>query len=168
MQFPDEWARYTRHEGMIGLDAQRRISATTVVVAGLGGIGGPAALLCAKAGFGRLVICDRDRYELANIVEQLFAASDTVGQEKTAAATRELRRHNPYCEVIPMQREIRTETDAIRLMAGAEYVISGVDEPFARIVLSRAACSHGVPFLIPANIGWSVLYGCQMPSGSAL
>ena len=88
MDFSVEWGRYCRHAGMISLEAQRRIESSTVVIAGIGGIGGPVAMMCAKAGFGHIILCDRDQYELAIVVEQLFAAENTVGEDKTSVAAR--------------------------------------------------------------------------------
>lgn len=164
MDFSAEWGRYCRHAGMISLEAQKRIESSTVAIAGIGGIGAPAALMCAKAGFGHIILCDRDQYELANVVEQMFAAEDTIGEDKTSAAAREIKRHNSNCQVTMMQKEITCQTDADHVIDGADYVISGVDNPLPRIWLSRAAWRKKVPFLVPANIGWSILYVSQMPS----
>jgi molybdopterin/thiamine biosynthesis adenylyltransferase len=166
MDFSAEWGRYCRHAGMISLEAQKRIKSSTVVIAGIGGIGGPAALMCAKAGFGHIILCDRDQYELANVVEQLFAAEDTVGEDKTFAAAREIKRHNSDCKVAAIQREITCQTDGDNVIELADYVISGVDNPLPRIWLSRAAWKKKVPFLVPANIGWSVFYDSQIPGGT--
>lgn len=153
-----QWGRFCRHAGMISLDAQKRIQASTVAIAGVGGIGGAVAMMCAKAGFRRLILCDRDKYELVNVVEQMFATADTVDEDKTAAAAREVKRHNPQCEVKVLQHEIRSQADADAAVDGADYVISGVDNPCPRIWLRRAAKRQQAPFLVPANIGWSVLF----------
>lgn len=163
MDFSTEWGRYCRHSGMISLESQRRIESSTVAIAGIGGIGGPVAMMCAKAGFGKIILCDRDQYELANVVEQLFAAENTIGEDKTSVAAREIKRHNSECKVTAEQKEITCQADADNLIKIADYVISGVDNPLPRIWLSRAAWKKKVPFLVPANIGWSILYDSQMP-----
>ncbi len=163
MEIPKTWGRFCRHAGMISQKAQKRIEASTVAIAGIGGIGGAVAMLCAKAGFGKLILCDRDQYELANVVEQMFATEDTIGEDKTAAAAKEIRRHNPGCEIVALQKEITCQADADQAIKGSDYVISGVDNPLPRIWLTRAARKSGVPRLVPANLGWSILYDCQIP-----
>src|SRR5688572_59127 len=58
----DEIKRYSRHLIMpeMGIDAQRRIKAESVLCIGAGGLGSPAAMYLAAAGIGRLGIVDFD------------------------------------------------------------------------------------------------------------
>ena len=160
---PERYGRFSRHCGLLTLEEQQRISKTTVSIGGLGGIGGAVAMLCAKAGFGHLIICDRDQYELANVVEQMFATIDTVGHDKTVAAASEIRRHNPACRITPIKLDIRTEADAESIMNGADIVVSAVDNPFTRILLGRAAEKVSLPFIVSANLGWSIFYQAKFP-----
>lgn len=157
------WGRFCRHSGMISLEGQRRISATCVAVGGLGGIGGAVTMMLAKAGFGKLYLCDFDRYEEANTVEQMFAASDTIGKDKATVAKAEALRHGPECQVFATNEPIRTQQDADRLVAHADYVVSGVDNAIARLLLARAAEARGLPFIVPANVGWSVFFSYRSP-----
>jgi molybdopterin/thiamine biosynthesis adenylyltransferase len=149
---------------MISLEAQKRIQSSTVAIAGVGGIGGAVAMMCAKAGFGHLILCDHDQYEMVNIVEQMFATRTTVGEDKTSAAAHEIRRHNPGCKVTTIQREIRCQKDAEAVVRRANYLVSAVDNPFARILLARSSRACRIPLFVPANVGWTVLFEIFLPS----
>lgn len=152
-----------RHFGMISPEEQEKICSATVAVAGVGGIGSLASLLCAKAGFGRLIVCDHDQYEIANIVEQNFANYEVVGRDKSRVAKEELEKHNKFCQVEAIQKEIRTQEDANMLAAEADFIISGVDNVISRLLISRAAVQRGIPLILPGCIGWNIFHSIYMP-----
>ena len=54
--------RYARHVSLpqIGIDGQRKISASSVLVIGAGGLGSPVIMYLAAAGVGRIGIIDFD------------------------------------------------------------------------------------------------------------
>ncbi|MBC7645009.1 MAG: ThiF family adenylyltransferase, partial [Thermoleophilia bacterium] len=54
----DRQVRWFGQEGVDGPAAQRRLAASTVLVLGVGGLGGSVAELLARSGVGRLVLLD--------------------------------------------------------------------------------------------------------------
>ncbi len=152
---------------MISEEEKEKIHNSTVAIGGIGGIGAISAFLCAKVGFGRIIVCDRDQYEVANIVEQFFASYETIGVDKTLAAKKELEKHSLFAKIEAVQGEILTSKDADGLASEADYLISGVDNAKARILLTRAAKSRNIPVVISANIGWTALHTIHMPEAFA-
>jgi molybdopterin/thiamine biosynthesis adenylyltransferase len=65
----EELLRYGRHLILpeVGLQGQRRLKASSVLLVGAGGLGSPLALYLAAAGVGRLGIVDFDRVEESNL-----------------------------------------------------------------------------------------------------
>ena len=153
----------SRHFGMISSEEQEEIRNSSVAIAGVGGIGAIASLLCAKVGFGRIRICDIDQYEVENIVEQLFANYETIGRHKNEVAKECLEEHSRSCRVEIATGGIYTQEDADELVAEADFVISGVDNPKPRLLLGRAANKRWIPYVISANIGWTVFHTIHMP-----
>lgn len=152
-----------RQLGLWGRESQEKIGRATVAVGGVGGIGAISSLMLAKAGVGRLRLCDLDHYGPENIVEQAFASWDTVGQPKVDTALAELARHTHHTELDGFSGDLSREEDALRLVAGADVVISGVDNAPARIMLGRICARRGIPLVVPANVGWCVLHTVYMP-----
>jgi adenylyltransferase/sulfurtransferase len=58
----DEIRRYSRHLILpeIGMDGQRRLKGSSVLLIGAGGLGSPVALYLAAAGVGRIGLVDPD------------------------------------------------------------------------------------------------------------
>lgn len=83
------WDRQLRWFAQTGADAvrsQQRLQASSVLVIGLGGVGGSVVEALGRAGVGRLVGADFDTVDLENLPrQQLFVQTD-VGAAKVAAA----------------------------------------------------------------------------------
>jgi molybdopterin/thiamine biosynthesis adenylyltransferase len=152
-----------RQVGLWGPEAQEKIRGATVAVGGVGGIGAISALMLAKAGVGDLRICDRDHYGPENIVEQAFATWDTRGRPKVETALAEMARHTRHTELSGFLGDLSREEDAMRLIEGADVLISGVDNAPARMMLGRICARLAIPMVVSANVGWCILHTVYMP-----
>ena len=81
----------SRTASLLGGEALGRLSRATVFVAGLGGVGGYALELLARAGVGGFVIADGDAVEASNCNRQLIATAETIGMSKTSCWSRRLK-----------------------------------------------------------------------------
>lgn len=131
----------TRNIGFVTEAEQRRLQGATVFVCGTGGMGGAAIQALARAGLGRLVLADIDRFEMSNLNRQVFCFADTIGQQK-AEATRDLcLKINPDLDIAVFGPDW---TDAVEtLVADAAVVINGTDDLGASLLLYRTARRHG-------------------------
>ena len=131
----------TRNIGFVSEAEQRRLHGATVFVCGTGGMGGAAIQALARAGIGRLVLADIDRFEMSNLNRQVFCFADTIGQQK-AEATRDLcLKINPDLDITVFGPDW---TDAVEtLVANADVVINGTDDLGASLLLYRTARRHG-------------------------
>lgn len=157
--------RLERQLGLWGARGQSRLLRAHVAVGGLGGIGAISALMLAKAGVGRLTVSDRDHYAVENVVEQAFATRDTVGIPKVEAALTELARHTDRTALAGFTGDLSNLRTARRLAAEADILVSGVDNPSARLALDRACRERGIPLVLSANIGWGILHTVYLPGG---
>lgn len=85
---------------LLGDEALGRLRSSTVVVAGLGGVGAYAAEMTARAGVGRMIIIDSDRVSESNKNRQLLALDSTVGQSKTDVMAARLLDINPDLRIV--------------------------------------------------------------------
>ena len=89
-----------------GPDAQRKLSASRILVVGAGGLGCPALQYLAAAGAGFLGIVDDDRVSLTDLHRQILYTGADEGALKTERAAAALQRLNP---------DIRVQTYPVRL-----------------------------------------------------
>lgn len=148
---PDFLDRYDRHLRLpeVGLDGQQRLATATVLVAGAGGLGSPAAYYLAAAGFGTLRIVDDDVVERSNLQRQILHTDARVGQPKVDSAREALSALNPSVHIDA--RRIRMTCDNVdELLAGVDVVIDGADNFPTRYLLNDACVHHGIPLVYGA------------------
>jgi molybdopterin-synthase adenylyltransferase len=151
----DELERYARHIVLreIGGAGQQRLRAARAVIVGAGGLGSPALLYLAAAGFGGLDIVDDDAVSLSNLQRQVLHGTDEIGEPKVESARRALARLNPHVEV--RTREGRIEPgNAGGFIAGAAVALDGSDTFATRAVVNRACVAAGVPLVAAAMSQW--------------
>ncbi len=154
---------YERHFGLWSPEQQADLANTSVAVGGLGGIGSAQSLMLAKAGIGRIRVADRDAYEIENVVEQAFATWDAQGLDKTRVARKEMLRHQKGLCVERWTGDLAIQKNADQLVEGVDILFAGVDNAPARIALGRAATKIGIPMVVSANVGWTVIHTVYSP-----
>jgi molybdopterin/thiamine biosynthesis adenylyltransferase len=74
--------RYFRQTllNQIGPEGQKRLSRSSVVVVGAGGLGSPALTYLVAAGVGRVGLIDSDTVSLSNLNRQFLHGDSDIGQ----------------------------------------------------------------------------------------
>lgn len=142
-----------------GEEMAAKLSAATVAVCGLGGLGSNIAISLARAGVGRLLLVDFDRVDLSNLHRQQYKAVQ-IGQSKTEALTDNLREFAPYLQIVPVRVKL-TEDNLVSLLSDAEIICEAFDEPEAKAMLTEGVlgslpdkylvAASGMAGLGPAN-----------------
>jgi molybdopterin-synthase adenylyltransferase len=120
----------------------RTLTDKTALVIGAGGLGGPALLVLASSGVGRLVVVDDDAVETSNLARQpLFVEAD-LGQRKAAAAVKRLTRAFSSLQVEGIERRF-DEASAAELVGRADVVVDGSDNFATKFLANDAALAAG-------------------------
>lgn len=149
-----ERERYRRQMMLGGFseEHQQRLKDSTALIAGIGGLGGTAALYLAVAGIGRLVLVHAGNLTLSNMNRQVLMRHDRIGASRVVQAEKTLREINPDVE-IEVHDERVTETHADRLLAGAQIAISARPNYQERRALNAACVDRRVPMVEAAMNG---------------
>jgi len=126
-----------RNIGFIDDREQQLLRQARVFVCGVGGMGGAAFMALVRAGVGKFVIADIDRFEVSNLNRQVFAFTDEVGHEKAEVAAEAARRINPTIEVEVLGENWTDELGSIA--ARCPVIVNGMDDIAAGVHLYRSA-----------------------------
>ncbi|MEM4699788.1 MAG: HesA/MoeB/ThiF family protein [Candidatus Nezhaarchaeales archaeon] len=129
-----------------GPEAQAKLRSSSVMVAGLGGLGCAAATYLAAAGVGRLVLVDHETVELSNLNRQVLHWTEDVGKLKVRSASEKLRKLNPEVEVeeVPLRID---EGNVQSLVAKVDLVLDGLDNFKTRFLINEACVRVLKPYI---------------------
>lgn len=140
--------RAARHLALpqIGGEGQRRISSSTVLLIGVGGIGCAAATYLTTSGIGHLVLVDFDTVDATNLGRQTLYTPADIGRLKATCAAAKLRDLNPDIDVTPVTERLTGEALA-HAVNSADAVLDGCDN-FATRFAVNAACVANARHLV--------------------
>ena len=143
---PDEFRRYSRHIILpeVGLEGQKRLKASSVLLVGVGGLGSPLGLYLAAAGVGRLGLVDFDVVDYTNLQRQIIHATADVGRPKLDSAREKIHAVNPFVEVEAHGVRLTSE-NALGILAGYDVVVDGTDNFATRYLVNDACVLLGKP-----------------------
>jgi adenylyltransferase/sulfurtransferase len=135
----EEIRRYGRHLIMpeVGLEGQRKLKTSSVLLIGAGGLGSPAALYLAAAGIGRLGIVDFDVVDPSNLQRQILHGTDDLGRSKLQSAADRIHAINPYVNVEPHEVQL-TSANALDILSDYDVVLDGTDNFPTRYLVNDA------------------------------
>lgn len=144
--------RYNRHIGSIGIDGQKKLLESKVVVVGLGGLGGFVCEHLARAGIGKITVIDPDVFDQTNLNRQLLANNNNIGKKKTAEAKKRIKKINPAVEFKGYSKLFSQVPKAV--WSNADLVFDCLDNIQDRILLAQMCSKADIPMVHGAIAGW--------------
>ncbi|ECF1924094.1 TPA: molybdopterin-synthase adenylyltransferase MoeB [Salmonella enterica subsp. diarizonae serovar 61:l,v:z35] len=147
----DEIVRYSRHLLIpdIGMEGQRRLKNSRVLVIGAGGLGSPVLLYLAAAGVGTIGIVDFDRVDDSNLQRQVIHNITTVGQLKVDSAKATLQRLNAFVTVNTYTEQLGSE-NAVALFSKYDLILDCTDNFSSRYLINDACVLADKPYVYGA------------------
>jgi len=149
-----EVERYRRQLMLGGFTSehQKRLKGATALVAGIGGLGGTAAVYLAVAGIGRMKFAHYGNLTLSNMNRQILMKDDWIGKSRVIQAKKSIREINPDVE-IDIYNERTTGDNAEELLSGVHIALSARPNFSERRVLNKACMKNKVPMVEAAMNG---------------
>jgi len=140
----------------IGEEGQKKLGNSSVVIIGCGGLGCIIATSLVRAGVGKIKLIDRDIIEYHNLHRQiLFNEEDIKNQlPKAVAAERHLKKVNSSIEIEGVVADVNY-FNIEKLVAGADLILDGLDNPETRFLINDASAKHKIPWVYGAAISTS-------------
>lgn len=148
----DRYSRQTRLPE-IGMEGQRKIMSSSILVVGAGGLGAPALLYLAAAGVGRIGIIDSDRVDESNLQRQVIFCTQDIGRPKAQAAAERLKGLNPHIRIDWHDAEFNAD-NAAALVGEYDLILDGTDNFESKFLINDAAVKCGKPWIYAAIQGF--------------
>jgi len=124
---------------VLGKDGLERLRNASVIIFGIGGVGGYAVEALARSGVGRLALVDNDVVSLTNLNRQLFALHSTVGQYKVDVAAQRIQDIDPSIQVEVYKTFYLPETAEQFDFSQYDYVVDAIDTVTGKLSLIEQA-----------------------------
>ncbi|MFO7727961.1 MAG: ThiF family adenylyltransferase [Desulfonatronovibrio sp.] len=138
--------RYLRNFTALDIHDQVRLAESSVLLVGLGGLGGYVLEILARTGVGSFTLADGDRFEESNLNRQILGTVDTLEKYKVQAAHERLQSINPFCRVRTIPYFL-TRKELPELMPDTDLVVDALGGIEFRPVLLEETARAGLPLV---------------------
>lgn len=149
---PKPWQERTRM--LVGDEVLDRFNSATVAVIGVGGVGGYAAEMIARAGIGHIIILDSDTVSVSNKNRQLLALDHTVGRPKCEVLAERLMDINPELDITVMNEYFEPErADELLGDRRIDFLVDAIDTLSPKLSLIKYCMDKGIPLVSSMGAG---------------
>ena len=143
-----------RERMMLGDAAVNSLKDKTVLLFGVGGVGGFALEAMVRAGVGGVALVDNDTVSYTNINRQIIADTTTVGMLKTEVAAKRALSINPDIRVARLDifatpENIPSLIDEVR----PDYIVDAIDTVTSKLSIITAAKERNIPVISSMGTG---------------
>lgn len=138
----EQFLRITR---LLGEELVEVLHTKTVMVVGLGAVGGMCLESLVRCGIGRLILVDFDTVGITNLNRQILATYDTLGMPKTEVAKQRVLSINPECEVKTLSLFVQEQTMDQIFSEKVDLIVDAIDSLNPKCTLLQTAYERNIP-----------------------
>ena len=144
----DQMSRYSRHLVLpgVGLDGQKLMLDSSVIVVGAGGLGSPALMYLAAAGIGRIGIIDNDLVSSSNLQRQIIHSNSSIGKPKVKSASKWISGLNGDIDVVSINEKL-VPSNSIEILSDFDIIVDGTDNFESRYLIGDTCEIVGKPWV---------------------
>ena len=145
--------QFSRTELLIGKEGIDKLQKAKVAIFGIGGVGSFVVEGLARAGIGKLIIVDYDKYDITNINRQLGALHSTIGKYKVDVMEERILDINPNA-IVEAYRPDEIEGGETNIIdSSITYIVDAIDTMENKIKLIEKANSENINIITATGAG---------------
>ena len=145
--------KFSRLEKVIGSDNVNDLSKKTVLVLGVGGVGGYVVEALARSNIGTLILVDYDKVEESNINRQIIALNSTIGRSKVDVLEERIKDINSGCKVIKIDKFIDDNNYLELFDNNIDYFVDACDTVLVKKLVIKECLKRNIPFISSMGTG---------------
>lgn len=119
----------------------------TVLVLGIGGVGGYVVEALVRSGIGHIILVDYDQVDITNINRQLIALQETVGMNKTDVWESRIQKILPSCQVTKITEKITIDNIDMLFDHSIDFIVDACDTITVKCLLIKKCLEKHIPFI---------------------
>lgn len=139
---------FERFEKIISSEKMSSIKNTSVMVIGIGGVGGYTVEALVRSGIGTIILVDNDTVDITNKNRQIVALDSTIGMKKVDVMKSRILDINKECNVITLDLFLDiSNTDNIISKYKPDYVIDACDTITTKKEIITSCLKYSINFI---------------------
>jgi len=146
---------FERTENVIGKENIEKIKNTTVLLIGLGGVGGYAFESLIRAGIGKIIIVDNDTFDETNLNRQLYSNKETINKYKVDILEENAKKIS-NTEIIKIKDFITEDNLEVLFKYKIDYIVDAEDTMKTKKALIRYALKNKIKIVSSMGMGGKI------------
>ena len=145
--------RYISHHNLedFGQDGQKKLSNSSILIIGVGGLGSATSLYLAVSGIRKLTLVDFDSVDESNLSRQILFQQTDIGMNKAIVAKEKLKTFNEGTLIEAIEK--RLDEDELReFIKDSDLVIDATDNLESRLMINQITYEERKPLCMGAAI----------------
>ena len=119
----------------------------TILLIGLGGVGGYTFESLLRSGIGKIIIVDNDKFDKTNLNRQILATINTINKYKVDTAEERKNEINPNCQIKKIKEFITEKNTDIIFKERIDFVIDAIDTVKTKEEIIKYCLKNKIKFI---------------------
>ena len=133
---------FDRLELLIGHEKLEMLKSKTILVLGIGGVGGYVVEGLVRSSIGRLILVDFDKVDITNINRQIIATYDNIGKKKVDCFKERINKINDKCLVSTYDIFYTEEYNHLIFENNIDFIVDCCDSVDSKVSIIKEACKR--------------------------
>ena len=138
---------FTRLEALIGIDSVEKLKNSTVMIVGIGGVGGFVCEALSRSAIGTMILVDFDTVDITNLNRQIIATRKTIGRKKVDIMKERINDINPDCQVITYYLFLNDDNFQKIDISKIDFLIDCCDSVNTKKMLMKEAITRNINYI---------------------
>lgn len=145
--------RFSRSSRILGEERMKKLNESSVIVFGIGGVGGAVLEALVRGGVGTVAVVDKDIVDITNINRQIIATNDNIGKKKVDVAEKRALSINPGINFEKYDLFYLPETANEIDLSKYDFIVDAIDNVTAKLELVERANELNIPVISSMGTG---------------
>lgn len=143
---------FDRFKILIG-DKVDKLENKTVLLVGLGGVGGYVFESLVRSDVGNIIVCDNDVFDITNLNRQLLSNVNNIGKLKVDEAEKRKNMINKRCNVVKIAEFITDDNVSLLFEKKIDFVIDAIDTIKTKKLIIKNCLQKNIKFISVMGTG---------------